>query len=94
MKPLFNNNNEEKSLITYFEETYVLGKIGMRTRGRPNNVPSRNPPLFPPDIWSVSNRVRSELPRTTNTAESWHRKLNRLTSPHPGKNHIFIFFFL
>jgi len=65
----------------------------MRTRGRPNNVPSRNPPLFSPDIWSVSNRVRSELPRTTNTAETWHRKLNRLTPPHPGKNHIFIFFF-
>jgi len=60
----------------------------MRTRGRPNNVPSRNPPLFSPDIWSVSNRVKLELPRTTNTAESWHRKLNRLTSPHPGKNHI------
>lgn len=84
---MFSNSNEEKSLITYFEETYVLGKIGMRTRGRPNNVPSRNPPLFSPDIWSVFNRVKLELPRTTNTAESWHRKLNRLTS-HPGKNHI------
>jgi len=65
----------------------------MRTWGRPNNVPSRNPPLFSPGIWSVSNRVRLELPRTTNTAESWHRKLNRLTSPHPGKNYIFIFLF-
>ncbi|KAF0703167.1 MULE domain-containing protein, partial [Aphis craccivora] len=69
LKPLFSNSNEEKSLITYFEETYVLGKIGMRTKGRPNNVPSRNPPLFSPDIWSVSNRVKLELPRTTNTAE-------------------------
>jgi len=84
---LFNNSNEEKTLITYFQETYVLGKIGMRTRGKPNNVPSRNPPLFSPDIWSVSNRVRLELPRTTNTAESLHRKLNRLTSPL-DKNHI------
>lgn len=85
---MFSNSNEEKSLITYFEETYVLGKIGKRTRGRSNNVPSKNPPLFSPDIWSVSNRVKLELPRTTNTAESWHRMLNRLTFPHPDKNHI------
>ncbi|XP_025414333.1 uncharacterized protein LOC112686330 [Sipha flava] len=54
---------QKKKLITYFEETYVLGKI---------------------DIWSVYNRVRLEHSRTTNTAESWQRKLNRLTSPHPG----------
>jgi hypothetical protein len=60
----------------------------MRTRGKPNNVPSRNFPLFSPGFWSVSNRVRLELPRATNTAESWHRKLNRLTSPHPVINHI------
>jgi len=52
-------------------------------------VPSRNPPLFSPDIfWSISNHVRLELPRKTNTAGSWHKELNRLTPPHPGKNHI------
>lgn len=85
---MFNTNNEEKSLITYFKETHVLGQIGMRTRNWPKNVPSRNPPLYSPDIWSVSNRVNSNLPRTTNIAESCHRNLNRFASPHLGKNHI------
>ncbi|XP_060855183.1 uncharacterized protein LOC132932847 [Metopolophium dirhodum] len=55
----------------------------MKTRGRPRREPVYTPPLFPPELWSVAERLSSGLPRTTNTAESWHGKLNRLISPHP-----------
>jgi len=56
----------------------------MKTRGRPRRELVYTPPIFPPELWSVAERLSSRLPRTTNTAESWHKKLNRLTSPHPG----------
>lgn len=59
----------------------------MGTRGTSNNVPSRNPPLYSLDIWSASHYIRLKLPKATNTAGSWHTKLNRITSPHPGINH-------
>ncbi|XP_026806008.1 uncharacterized protein LOC113549056 [Rhopalosiphum maidis] len=35
-------------------------------------------------MWSVSERLIQDLPRTKITAESWHRKINRIISPHPG----------
>jgi hypothetical protein len=66
----------------------------MKTRGKPKNVPSRSSPLFPPHIQSVYNRVRLEHPRTTNRAELWHRKLNRLASLHPGIYHITNYIYL
>ncbi|XP_060847812.1 uncharacterized protein LOC132927316 [Rhopalosiphum padi] len=55
----------------------------MRLRGKPKRD-NYNPPLFPSEMWSVSERLIQDLPRTTNTAESWHRKINRIISPHPG----------
>jgi len=57
----------------------------MRLRGKPKRD-NYNPPLFPPEMWSVSERLIQDLPRTTNTAESWHRKINRIISPHLGIN--------
>ncbi|CAI6345206.1 unnamed protein product [Macrosiphum euphorbiae] len=83
LKPLF-KTEEEQQLSQYFEETYVLGKSGMRLRGRPTKQTIRNPPMFPPEMWSVADRLNLGLPRTTNVAESWHRKINRLVSPNPS----------
>lgn len=84
LKLLFTTETEQQ-LSQYFEETYVLGKSGMRLRGRPTKQTIRNPPMFPPEMWSVADRLNLGLPRTTNIAESWHRKINRLVSPNPGK---------
>ncbi|XP_060862856.1 uncharacterized protein LOC132939608 [Metopolophium dirhodum] len=75
---------EEQSLLKYFEHSYIIGRQVMKTRGRPRREPVNTPPLFPPELRSVAERLSSRLPRTTNMAESWHRKLNRLISPHPG----------
>ncbi|CAI6352025.1 unnamed protein product [Macrosiphum euphorbiae] len=84
IKPLFGSNEEEQSLLKYFEHSYIIGRQVMKTRGRPRRESVYTPPLFPPELWSVAERLSTGLPRTTNTAESWHRKLNRLISPHPG----------
>lgn len=65
-----------------------MGKQVMKTRGRSRIKPVYTTPLFPPELWSVAQRVSSGLPRTTNIAESWHRKLNRLISPHPGLSEV------
>ncbi|KAL4147869.1 hypothetical protein QTP88_002202 [Uroleucon formosanum] len=84
IKSLFGSNEEEQSLLKYFEHSYIMGRQVMKTRGRPRRESVYTPPLFPPELWSVAERLSSGLPRTTNTTESWHRKLNRLISPHPG----------
>jgi len=60
----------------------------MNTRGRPRREPVYTPPLFPPELWSVAERLSLGLPRKTNIVKSWHRKLNRLISPHPGLSEI------
>jgi len=52
LKPLFGDTEEEKKLLKYFEETYVIGKSRMRLRGKPRRD-NYNPPLFPPEMWSV-----------------------------------------
>lgn len=39
-------------------------------------------------IWNVHERVRHDLPRTTNAIESWHRTFNSLfPHPRPGMAH-------
>jgi len=60
----------------------------MNTRGRPRREPVYTPPLFPPELWSVAERLSSGLPRTTNMSESLHGKLNILILPHPGLSEI------
>jgi len=70
-----------------------MGRQVMKTRGRPRKESVYTPPLFPPELWSVAERLSSGLPRTTNTAKSWHRKLIRLISPHPGLSEIDIIFY-
>jgi len=62
----------------------------MRLRGRPTKQTVRNPPMIPPEMWSVADRLNLGLPRTTNIAESWNRKINRLLSPNQGKLKQFI----
>ncbi|KAG8237555.1 hypothetical protein J437_LFUL017180 [Ladona fulva] len=69
------------SIVSWFEENYVIGRI-QRTRGM-HIV--RSPPLFPPELWSAYDQIESGIPRTQNNVEPWHRRFNTLVGrPHIG----------
>ena len=61
-------------VLDLVEDFYVLG----RRRGR-----GRRPPVFPPTKWSVHARVLAGLPRTNNSVEGWHARMNHIL----GKTH-------
>ncbi|VVC32467.1 Hypothetical protein CINCED_3A009048 [Cinara cedri] len=69
--------NKSINLLKYFEHSNIMSRQAMKTRGRSRDLrePVYTPPIFPPELWSVDKRLLSGLPRTTNTAELWHRKL-------------------
>ena len=46
--------NEAKVVVQWFEDNYVHGRIKRVLR---NGIVSRLPPLYPPDLWSVSDRI-------------------------------------
>jgi len=66
-------SEELQPVLDHVEDNYVRG----RRRGR-----GRTAPAFPPSIWSCYDRALEGLPRSTNTAEAWHRRLNSLVGKH------------
>lgn len=60
------------NLINYWEDTY----IGRMRRNR------RSVPLFPISVWNMFNRVTSDLPRTNNSVEGWHRAFQQTVDCH------------
>lgn len=58
-------------IFNFFENNYVLGK---------KNRKERSPVPYPPTFWSVGSLVDDNLPRTQNTVEAWHRRLNSVIS--------------
>ena len=45
----------------------------------------RASPMYPPEFWSVVDRVELHLPATNNFLESWHRRLKELiVRDHPS----------
>ena len=67
---------EAKDFIKYVETYYIRG-----TATRLYQVP----PKFPPVFWSVYSRTELGLPRTQNSVESWHNRLNILVgTSHPN----------
>ena len=70
-RELYNDTIDD--LLQYFEDTYIC-----RFR---RNAP-RLPPLFPIELWDMFHRTDSELPRTNNSVEGWHRSFQvHLSSP-------------
>ena len=64
IRRLFNTDADE--ILDYFEDTYI---------GRPRRQGGRRNPTFHHDVWNMFQRSLSELPRTNNYVEGWHRRL-------------------
>ena len=63
------------TVAKYFVETYI-GK-------RPHDQ-SRRTPQFPIKIWSMYQRVKEHLARTTNNVEGWHNAFQTIIAcSHP-----------
>lgn len=67
---------ELQPLLQWFEDYYV-GR--MNRRGN-----TRRPAIFPPELWSLYNRVLNDMDRTNNHAEAAHRRLQmEIGMDHP-----------
>lgn len=70
-----------RPVFKHVEEKYIRGC----RRGQ-----GRRTPVFPPEWWNCHERVLGDLPRTTNSVEAWHRRLNTIM----GKSHPSLYFAL
>jgi len=70
------------AVFDHVEDTYLQGRIwGRESTG--------TVPMFPPKMWNCCERAAEGLPRTTNTCEAWHRRLNAIIAvPYPS---LFVF---
>lgn len=63
-------------LLEWLEDTYI-GRLNRRGNGR-------RPPVFPPEVWNLYDRVLTDEDRTNNHAEAAHRRLQaELGVDHP-----------
>ncbi|CAB4404355.1 unnamed protein product [Rhizophagus irregularis] len=85
IKPLMPLNAIE--LVQYFEDNYVHGKIIRRRQLRNNQTVTRNPPQFPPELWSVYELIENGYPRTQNVVEGWHQRWGSLI----GRAHVGVY---
>jgi len=66
-------------IFNYVEDNSVRGRCG-----RGNMAP-----IFPPNKWNCYERTLSDQPRTTDSWEVWHRRLNTLVGrPHSSLYHV------
>ncbi|XP_048488972.1 uncharacterized protein LOC125491334 [Plutella xylostella] len=68
---------EAESVVFWFEQYYVLGKVKTQQNGTTITF-TRSSPLFPPQLWSIHQLNELGLPRTQNSVEAWHRRWNSL----------------
>lgn len=67
----FGDSQAHQDFIEYMENVWI---------GR-----ARRTPQFPPAMWNARGVTLLDLPRTTNSVESWHSRLQQtFTSPHPN----------
>ena len=64
-----------KPILTYFENNYI-GKL------KSNSITARKEPRFPIEHWNLYERVKRDLPRTTNNMENWHGKVTMDEKKH------------
>ncbi|KAK3918978.1 Tyrosine--tRNA ligase [Frankliniella fusca] len=70
-----------RPVFKHVDEVYIRGC----RRGQ-----GRRTPVFPPEWWNCHARALGDLPRTTNSVEAWHRRLNTIM----GKSHPTLYFAL
>ena len=70
-------------ICDHLEDNYIRGRP---RRGRRQ----ARPPSFPKPIWNCHERVLAGLPRTTNSVEAWHSRLNTII----GKAHVSFYAFI
>jgi hypothetical protein len=74
-----------KVIYDYFEETYI-GKNRVVKSGRGRSAKStivRAKPKYDISFWSIHKRLVKDLPRTTNSVESWHNSFGNTLKSHP-----------
>lgn len=64
--------DETLPVLEYFEKTYI---------GRPEHC---KPPLFSLTIWNCFKSVASNLPKTNNNVEGWHRGFSTTIGREPN----------
>lgn len=70
-----------KDFISYVDEYYIMGRV--RRIGKDGRI-VRTEPLYPPSLWSIYDNVLSNVPRTTNQIEAWHRRWQTLVARQTG----------
>jgi hypothetical protein len=74
-----------KKIYDYFEEIY-LGKLKVVKTGRGRGVKTtvvRSKPKYEINFWNINKRLVDDLPRTTNSVESWHNSFGNTLKSHP-----------
>ncbi|XP_028165145.1 uncharacterized protein LOC114356258 [Ostrinia furnacalis] len=69
---------DDTRIVEWFETNYVNGKLISRNTGDSKLTIRRTVPLFPTELWLVHQNNISNLPRTQNKIEAWHRRWNSL----------------
>jgi hypothetical protein len=60
-----------EAFVDYFEDTWI---------GRPPRLQGaeRRAPMFPIKLWNQYERTMSDMPRTNNSVEAWHNRIQSL----------------
>lgn len=76
-----NFDDETNSFIEWFKNDYVHGRIKKK---KINTTQERCVPFYAPKFWSVYESSHTDVPRTQNKLEAWHRRFQVLV----GKKHV------
>ena len=84
-------SSDAEDVLDYFVGTYVSGTfrpVRQRRQGQdgPNGIVTvytRQPPLFPPETWSVFQRTLDGVDRTNNSSEGWNHAYGEMVG-HSG----------
>lgn len=66
-------------IATWFEYGYVLGRPKLKSN---STIIERGQPSYKPQFWAVEDQIEFNLPRTQNSLEAWHNRLQSLVGRH------------
>lgn len=73
------SSKKMECVFDYFEEYYIGKPISSGESGRI----ARSLPRFPIKIWNLYDRLLTDLPRTNNSIEAWHKSFELDVKKHP-----------